>query len=39
MLKLTEPAREKLSEALASGELASGKLRVFICCAPSKACD
>jgi Fe-S cluster assembly iron-binding protein IscA len=30
MLTLTEPARGKLNEALASGELASGRLRVFI---------
>ncbi len=30
MLKLTEPAREKLSEALAGGDLKPGGLRVFI---------
>jgi len=30
MLTLTEPARNQLNEVLASGELASGKLRVFI---------
>jgi Fe-S cluster assembly iron-binding protein IscA len=30
MLNLTEPARQKLSDALASGELESGRLRVFI---------
>ncbi len=30
MLKVTESARDKLNEALASGELEAGKLRVFI---------
>ncbi|MEE8346620.1 MAG: iron-sulfur cluster biosynthesis family protein [Dehalococcoidia bacterium] len=30
MLNLTEPARQKLSEAMTSGELESGRLRIFI---------